>query len=152
GLPEWPVDAEESGLVLMTSRGTKSPSLSAGLVGFLGWARPGDYIAIQAYLTPTVDTWSRLQELRTVLRDRLKVATTVAYGPRYLHATSQLHMGGPPNGLFLQLTGDDKKDGLIPGAGYGFATLKPAQALGDLQTLQARGPPVGPCPLPANQP
>jgi len=77
--------------------------------------------------------------LRTVLRDRLKVATTVAYGPRYLHATSQLHMGGPPNGLFLQLTGDDKEDVLIPGAGYGFATFKAAQALGDLQTLQDAG-------------
>src|SRR5215471_9417004 len=138
-LPEWPVDAEENGLVLMTNRGTKSPSVGAGLQAFLGQAGPGDYIAIQAYLTPTAETWSRLQELRTVLRDRLKVATTVAYGPRYLHATSQLHMGGPPNGLFLQLTGDDKEDVLIPGAGYGFATFKAAQALGDLQTLQVAG-------------
>src|SRR5262245_7716139 len=138
-LPEWPVDAEENGLVLMTNTGMKSQSLSAGLVGFLGQAEPGDYIAIQAYLTPTADTWSRLQELRTVLRDRLKVATTVAYGPRYLHATSQLHMGGRPNGLFLQLTGDDKEDVPIPGAGYGFATFKAAQALGDLQTLRDAG-------------
>jgi len=138
-LPEWPVDAEENGLVLMTSMGTKSPSVGAGLQAFLGQAGPGDYIAIQAYLTPTPDTWSRLQELRTVLRDRLKVATTLAFGPRYLHATSQLHLGGRPNGLFLQLTGEDKEDVSIPGAGYGFATFKAAQALGDLQTLRNAG-------------
>jgi transaldolase / glucose-6-phosphate isomerase len=138
-LPEWPVDAEEHGLVLMTNTGKKSQSLSAGLQAFLGQAGPGDYIAIQAYLTPTADTWSRLQELRTLLRDRLKVATTLAFGPRYLHATSQLHMGGRPNGLFLQLTGEDKEDVPIPGAGYGFATFKAAQALGDLQTLRDAG-------------
>src|SRR5215467_3434198 len=138
-LLEWPVDAEENGLVLMTSMGTKSPSVGAGLQAFLGQAGPGDYIAIQAYLTPTPDMWSRLQELRTVLRDRLKVATTLAFGPRYLHATSQLHLGGRPNGLFLQLTGEDKEDVSIPGAGYGFATFKAAQALGDLQTLRNAG-------------
>ena len=138
-LPEWPVDVEENGLVLMTGMGTKSPSVGAGLQAFLGQAGPGDYIAIQAYLTPTADTWSRLQELRTILRDRLKVATTLAFGPRYLHATSQLHLGGRPNGLFLQLTGEDKEDVSIPGAGYGFATFKAAQALGDLQTLRNAG-------------
>jgi len=67
------------------------------------------------------------------------VATTLAFGPRYLHATSQLHLGGRPNGLFLQLTGEDKEDVSIPGAGYGFATFKAAQALGDLQTLRDAG-------------
>jgi hypothetical protein len=70
-----------------------------------------------------------------ILRDRLKVATTVNYGPRYLHSTGQLHKGGPATGVFLQLTGDDADDPAIPGAGYGFGTLKAAQALGDLQAL-----------------
>jgi len=137
--PEWPVDAEENGLVLVTNTGKKSASFSQGLQAFLGQAGAGDYVAIQAYLTPTADTWERLQELRTVLRDRLRVATTVAYGPRYLHSTLQMHMGGRPNGLFLQLTGEDKEDMAIPGAGYGFSTLKTAQALGDLQTLRDAG-------------
>jgi transaldolase/glucose-6-phosphate isomerase len=138
-LPEWPVDAQEGGLSLMTNMGKKSPSLGEGLQAFLEQAGAGDYIALQAYLTPTADTWSRLQELRTILRDRLKVATTLAFGPRYLHCTSQLHMGGRPNGLFIQLTGDDREDVAIPGAGYGFATFKAAQALGDLQTLREAG-------------
>ena len=138
-LPEWPADAEENGLVLMTNTGKKSAGFGQGLQAFLGEAVAGDYVAILAYLTPTADTWSRLQELRTLLRDRLKLATTVGFGPRYLHSTGQLHKGGRPNGIFIQLTGEDKEDMAIPGAGYGFSTLKAAQALGDLQTLRDAG-------------
>jgi len=138
-LPEWPADAEENGLVLMTNSGKKPAGFSQGLQTFLGQAATGDYIAIQAYLAPTADTWSRLQEIRTLLRDRLKLATTVAFGPRYLHSTGQLHKGGRPNGVFIQLTGEDKEDMAIPGAGYGFSTLKAAQALGDLQALRDAG-------------
>src|ERR1700730_12509692 len=138
-LPEWPADAEENGLVLMTNTGKKSAGFGQGLQAFLGEAVAGDYVAILAYLTPTADTWSRLQELRTLLRERLKLATTVGFGPRYLHSTGQLHKGGRPNGIFIQLTGEDKEDMAIPGAGYGFSTLKAAQALGDLQTLRDAG-------------
>jgi RpiB/LacA/LacB family sugar-phosphate isomerase len=138
-LPEWPADAEENGVVLMTNSGKKPAGVSQGLQAFLGLAQAGDYIALQAYLAPTADTWSQLQELRTLLRDRLKLATTVAFGPRYLHSTGQLHKGGPRNGVFIQLTGEDKEDMAIPGAGYGFSTLKAAQALGDLQALRDAG-------------
>jgi RpiB/LacA/LacB family sugar-phosphate isomerase len=138
-LPEWPADAEENGVVLMTNSGKKPAGVSQGLQAFLGQAQAGDYIALQAYLAPTADTWSRLQELRTLLRDRLKLATTVAFGPRYLHSTGQLHKGGPPSGVFIQLTGEDKEDMAIPGAGYGFSILKAAQALGDLQALRDAG-------------
>jgi RpiB/LacA/LacB family sugar-phosphate isomerase len=138
-LPEWPADAEENGLVLMTNSGKKPAGVSQGLQAFLGQAEAGDYIAIQAYLAPTADTWSRLQELRTLLRDHLKLATTVAFGPRYLHSTGQLHKGGRPTGVFIQLTGEDKLDLTIPGAGYGFSTLKAALALGDLQALRDAG-------------
>jgi transaldolase/glucose-6-phosphate isomerase len=138
-LPEWPADAEENALVLMTNSGTRPAGVSQGLQAFLGQAQAGDYIAIQAYLAPTADTQRRLQELRTLLRDRLKLATTVAFGPRYLHSTGQLHKGGRPSGLFIQLTGEDKEDMAIPGAGYGFSTLKAAQALGDLQALRDAG-------------
>ena len=138
-LPEWPADAEENGVVLMTNSGKKPAGVPQGIQAFLGQAQPGDYIALQAYLAPTADTWTRLQELRLLLRDRLKLATTVAFGPRYLHSTGQLHKGGPPNGMFIQITGEDKEDMAIPGAGYGFSTLKAAQALGDLQALRDSG-------------
>lgn len=138
-LPEWPVDVEDNGLSLMTSSGQSPAGVSRGLQAFLQQAERGDYIALQAYLAPTAETRGRLQELRTLLRDRLKLAVTVAFGPRYLHSTGQLHKGGRPNGIFLQLTGEDKDDLAIPGAGYGFSTLKAAQALGDLEALRAAG-------------
>jgi excinuclease UvrABC nuclease subunit len=47
-----------------------------------------------------------------------------------------MHKGGPASGLFIQVTGDDREDLAIPGSGYGFSTLKAAQALGDLQSLR----------------
>jgi hypothetical protein len=83
-----------------------------------------------------------LDELRLRLRDRLRVATTLGFGPRFLHSTGQLHKGGPQTGLFLQFSADDPEDVPIPGQPYTFGTLKRAQALGDLQALQARGRPV----------
>ena len=137
-LPEWKSATEADGLVFMTS-GEKPDSLAEGLWGHLSGAEAGDYLSIHAYLTPLKETWERLQELRVLLRDRLKIATTVAYGPRFLHSTGQLHKGGPATGLFLQITADDPDDLAIPGAGYGFGTLKAAQALGDLQALSEAG-------------
>ena len=135
-LPEWPSDVEEDGLVLMTKSNKKPTSVSKGLAAHLAQAGPGDYLAIQAYLTPTADAWRTLQEIRVALRDRLRIATTVGWGPRYLHSTGQLHKGGPTSGLFIQITGEDREDVAIPGAGHGFSTLKAAQALGDLQSLR----------------
>jgi glucose-6-phosphate isomerase len=41
--------------------------------------------------------------------------------------------------VFLQVLGDDATDVAIPGAPYGFSTLKSAQAAGDLLSLQDRG-------------
>jgi RpiB/LacA/LacB family sugar-phosphate isomerase len=135
-LPEWPADVEEDGMVLMTKSNKKSTSVSKGVAAHLAQAGPGDYLAVQAYLTPTPDAARALQEIRVALRDRLRIATTVGWGPRYLHSTGQLHKGGPASGLFIQITGEDREDLAIPGAGYGFTTLKAAQALGDLQSLR----------------
>jgi hypothetical protein len=66
-------------------------------------------------------------------------ATTLGFGPRFLHSTGQLHKGGAGNGVFLQITAADATDAVVPGAGYGFATLKMAQALGDFQSLREHG-------------
>ena len=71
--------------------------------------------------------------------EKYKVATTLGYGPRYLHSTGQLHKGGPPNGLFLLITQDYEEDLPIPGKPYTFNALAEAQALGDLQALQSSG-------------
>ena len=135
-LPEWPSDVEEDGIVLMTKSSKKPSSVSRGLAAHLAMAAAGDYLSIQAYLTPNGEAARVLQEIRVALRDRLRVATTVGWGPACLHSTGQMHKGGPSSGLFIQITGDDREDLAIPGAGYGFSTLKAAQALGDLQSLR----------------
>ncbi len=99
----------------------------------------GNYIAILAYLPETPETDRALQSMRVRLRDRYRVATTMGYGPRYLHSTGQFHKGGPNTGLFLELTADDAEDVQIPGQPYTFGTFKQAQALGDLEALRRHG-------------
>jgi RpiB/LacA/LacB family sugar-phosphate isomerase len=137
-LPEWPVEVEEDGIAL-SGLGVKPATLAAGLSAHLGQAKPGDYVALLAYLPPTPEVIARLSALRLFLRDRLRVATTLGTGPRYLHSTGQLHKGGRPAGVFLVLTSEDAFDLPIPGAPYGFSTLKAAQALGDLAALRDGG-------------
>ncbi|MEO6989254.1 MAG: glucose-6-phosphate isomerase [Aquihabitans sp.] len=109
------------------------------LEGVLARVEAGDYIAVQAYMEPSDVNGTTLQELRLSLRDQHRVATTFGYGPRFLHSTGQLHKGGPPTGIFLQVVGEDPADAEIPGRPFTFGELKRAQADGDLATLQAHG-------------
>jgi transaldolase/glucose-6-phosphate isomerase len=102
-------------------------------------AKPGDYVAIMAYLPPTAENDALLQHLRVAFRDAGKVATTVGYGPRFLHSTGQLHKGGANNGIFLQITSDEADDVRIPDQKYTFGNLIHAQSLGDYEALQAHG-------------
>ena len=111
--------------------------LPAALGAFFAQAAAGDYVSLQAYVTPGDAVWDGLQALRLRLRDGLRVATTLGYGPRFLHSTGQLHKGGPDTGLFLQLLGHDPQDLAIPGRPYTFGVLKRAQARGDLTALRA---------------
>ncbi len=92
-----------------------------------------------AYLQPTPENDRALTQLRDHVVRRYRIATTVGYGPRFLHSTGQLHKGGPDTGLFLQITAAHKEDIQIPGAPYTFGTLADAQALGDLRVLQQLG-------------
>jgi transaldolase/glucose-6-phosphate isomerase len=105
----------------------------------LATATPADYIAFCAYFVRTPARDEMLTRLRTACRDRTRNATTVGYGPRFLHSTGQLHKGGPNTGVFLQLTADVTADLPVPGESYSFGTLRDAQALGDLQVLRRRG-------------
>ena len=101
--------------------------------------KPHDYVAFLNYIEETPETDRAFQELRTAVRDRTKCATTVGYGPRFLHSTGQLHKGGPDSGVFIQISGDDKVDFPVPGEPYSFSILKQAQALGDFRALASRG-------------
>ena len=105
----------------------------------LSQAREGDYLAVTPYLRQTADLDAALEELRRLAMVRLGIPATLSYGPRYLHSTGQLHKGGPGRGLHLQLTGTHPRDIPIPGQPYTFGVLADAQALGDLQALQALG-------------
>ncbi|MGI8836110.1 MAG: hypothetical protein ACR2H4_05665 [Pyrinomonadaceae bacterium] len=98
---------------------------------------PGDYVALLAYLEETPATEAALQEIRASIWDGTRAATTMGYGPRFLHSTGQLHKGGPDSGVFIQITAPDKVDFPIPGEPYTFSILKDAQALGDFQSLQS---------------
>ena len=98
-----------------------------------------DYFAILAYLPQDDAIVERLQRLRVRVREATGAATTLGFGPRFLHSTGQLHKGGRDTGVFLQLTADPSKDLPIPGWEETFGTLIAAQALGDLTSLQRRG-------------
>ncbi len=107
------------------------------LADLLAGVKPGDYVAIMAYTNPTADHERLLQELRGQIQSKYKVATTLGFGPRFLHSTGQLHKGGANNGVFLQIVTADPHDEQIAGQPYGFSVLKQAQALGDYQSLLA---------------
>ena len=99
--------------------------------------KPGDYVAFNAYVPMNGDDEAVLERIRTTVRDALHVATTVGFGPRFLHSTGQLHKGGPASGVFFQVTYDPPSDLPIPGM-VGFRTLQRAQALGDFESLDKR--------------
>ena len=101
--------------------------------------RPGDYVSIQAYLSPTPAHADALLRMRTFIRDQRHVATTVGWGPRFLHSTGQLHKGGADNVVALQIVDQPTGGPGIPDRPYDFATLVQAQAVGDLRSLRDKG-------------
>ncbi len=106
---------------------------------FAAQSREGDYIAINAYVPRNERNLKKLQALRGKLLKITGRATTLGFGPRFLHSTGQLHKGGANNGMFLEITTQAASDFEIPGEGLTFGTLERAQALGDLEALLARG-------------
>jgi len=114
--------------------------LEDALAAFFQTAAPGDYCALLAYIQEDdVHTAALTRNLRDPLQRQLKLATTLGYGPRYLHSTGQLHKGGPNSGLYLMFTTDAPEDIAVPERPYRFGELRLAQAIGDLQALQKHG-------------
>lgn len=147
-LPEEKPILSEDGISLFTdprnadalataAGGTKT--VEAYIKAHLGRIKAGDYFAINAYVEMNDAHEGALQGLRHAVRDRKKVATTLGFGPRFLHSTGQLHKGGPGSGVFLQITSDDAADVPIPGEKFSFGVLKQAQASGDFKVLSDRG-------------
>jgi transaldolase/glucose-6-phosphate isomerase len=119
----------------------QADSPAAALKAFLANAADGAYISVHAYVEPTAAATQALQAFQTKLRDITKLATTIGYGPRFLHSTGQLHKGDAGKGLFIQFTADKPQDVAIPdeagqkASAMSFGTLIDAQALGDRQAL-----------------
>jgi transaldolase/glucose-6-phosphate isomerase len=92
-----------------------------------------------AYLRQTPEADRAFTALRRRVLEKYRLATTLGYGPRFLHSTGQLHKGGPDTGLFLQVVPANYQDLPVPGRPYGFGVMSNAESLGDLQALQALG-------------
>lgn len=126
----------EDGLSVYSVNGLSQASHVEELLrSLMKGVRAGDYVALLAYVERNVPHEKVLQEIRQLILNTKHVATTIGYGPRFLHSTGQLHKGGDDSGVFIQITAEDKKDVPIPGEPFGFSVLKEAQALGDLSAL-----------------
>jgi transaldolase/glucose-6-phosphate isomerase len=102
-------------------------------------SQPASYISVQAYVAPNSAIDAHLAALRDTLASAHGTATTVGYGPRFLHSTGQLHKGGPPGGLFIQLVDTPHEQVPVPGTDYSFNDLISAQASGDRAALLGVG-------------
>ncbi|HKB68533.1 MAG TPA: bifunctional transaldolase/phosoglucose isomerase [Pyrinomonadaceae bacterium] len=141
-LPEQPALASDGQLTVYgVAEGESSPALSVpeALRTYCAKIKPGDYVALLAYIEETPDVEAAIREIRTNVRKATRCATTNGFGPRFLHSTGQLHKGGPDSGVFIQITAPDKVDFPVPEAPYTFSVLKDAQALGDFQSLLKHG-------------
>jgi len=142
-LPAEPPTLTEGALTVYGEVTAESPG--AALAAFLSQGEPGAYVGLQVFLQPTPEIDAVLQALRTRVRDRFRLATTIGYGPRFLHSTGQLHKGDAGRGLFVQITADDPTDIPIPDeagspdSSLTFGILKTAQALGDRGALLDAG-------------
>ncbi len=139
-LPELKPNFNEDGISV--SGNIKSDNLKESLNEFLQNVTVGkSYVAIHAYLKPERETTNQLQSIRTAIQKKYKVATTVGYGPRFLHSTGQLHKGDAGNGIFIQIIGVPNEDLSIPDvpqsneSSISFGVLIKAQAMGDREAL-----------------
>ncbi|HSE07414.1 MAG TPA: glucose-6-phosphate isomerase [Nocardioidaceae bacterium] len=110
----------------------------AALLGQLDEER--GYLAVMAYLDR--EGHPELADVRRALAVRTRRPVTFGWGPRFLHSTGQFHKGGPPVGVFIQITDEPSADLAVPGRDFGFATLVSAQAGGDARVLADHGRPV----------
>jgi glucose-6-phosphate isomerase len=135
-LPEPNVAAENDAVAIFSKKFIRT-SAAAVVRSALSTLGPGDYVAFLSYLPADSDVQSAVADVRHAIRARFRVASTFGVGPRYLHSTGQFHKGGPNTALAFVITADDETNTEIPESGYSFSVLKRAQALGDVETLDA---------------
>jgi len=101
-------------------------------------AAPGDFAAILAFLPDRENIRRRLMQLRDMIRRKTHLASTLGFGPRYLHSTGQLHKGGANHGVYILMTAPPREDFSVPGESYTFGQLELAQAMGDFEALESK--------------
>lgn len=135
GQPMW----EDSAFQVFSSQklDLKKTGLASMVHQFLEKAGTNDYVAINAFIERNELHQVALQALRKQIAEKFHRATTLGYGPRFLHSTGQLHKGGKNNGYFLVLSMDAEDDLPIPDQKISFQQMLIAQALGDIEALEA---------------
>jgi transaldolase/glucose-6-phosphate isomerase len=113
-------------------------ALRAAMTSWLGKKKARDYVSVQAYLSPSPEHVAKLEALCAALQERLGVAITLGFGPRFLHSTGQLHKGGPNTVLALQIVDEPTENLMVPETDYSFDALIRAQAVGDFLALKQR--------------
>jgi len=142
-LPEQTPMFRENGIALYADPRNASElgrhnTLSGYLKSHFGRAHAGDYVALLAYIERDAPHTRVLTTMRAHIRDKIRAATCLGFGPRFQHSTGQAYKGGPNSGVFLQITCDDQHDINVPGHSYTFGVVKAAQASGDLEVLVER--------------
>ena len=139
-LPETEPKVAQDGARLYADEGLDiGPDVTTTLAHHLARVGTGDYFAINAFIERNTAHATALSRLREAVRTTCKAATTVGFGPRFLHSTGQLHKGGPTAGVFLEITANDPERMAIPGESFDFGVLNTAQAEGDFRVLCDRG-------------
>jgi hypothetical protein len=100
--------------------------------------QPGDYVAITQFFDERERRNELLREIRTRLRDALKVATTAGYGPRCRNSADLYRERRRDRVLNLQLTADDGNDLPVPEKPYGFAAIVRSRYLGEFAAISSR--------------
>jgi transaldolase/glucose-6-phosphate isomerase len=112
--------------------------LTQAVAAWLGKKKARDYVVVQAYVAPSRDNAAKLQAICAAIQARLGVATTLGFGPRFLHSTGQLHKGGANSALVLQIVDQPADNLAVPETSYTFDALIQAQAIGDYTALKQR--------------
>ncbi len=137
-LTDGPVEVRAPGDAAWLEGATDLGSAVTALLDQLDPSR--GYVAVMAYLDRPAHP--ELEDVRRTLALRSRRPVTFGWGPRFLHSTGQFHKGGPPVGVFVQITDEPGEDLPVPGRDFSFGTLVGAQAAGDANVLADHGRPV----------
>ena len=121
----WAGEARSPGQIWRRLSQPRPKCLSAG------WWKSWDPVTTWGFrpiCLPGARIEEKIDEIRRRITGASGAATTFGYGPRFLHSTGQVHKGGPPSGVFLQIVDDPRSEVQVPGAEYDFARLIAAQA------------------------